>query len=736
MFRFAQYQAQCVSHNIQWVSAHNSFIIASPLKTFYGRGTFLEGVCLGVNIENMVEWDELYNGYEVTDQDLFLLKSAQVNGTGTSIGTGITEDVDNFAFVAFIGLADFQGQHCSGETGGGNTGGTYYVFDDWTANNRPPEKYATYSQEFDCKFTTDYTGIWDSGDDQDPSTKTELASHALEITSPLEGNFWLPRFTGGNNRTTLLHIDDFVFPMNTTRHNYITDMWCLFYFPTNSKLTDIDKTISSKKAIVAFEIPKQNEVYQISRDYLLGNNMGNNDNLTFSTVGLPLRNSIRTMPNWCTILDKYTDDFTQAEKDYIFEYGRPKEFQVGDEFKLCSWIVVDDATGLSKGDSVTGDTSGATATVERVEQVRYTNRVVLKGASTSFNNDTTINGGSYTITSASDYNPTQVYKCMRKQRGGYPSTNLLSVVDYNGDTWNYYGAGDYAKGINRNSSSKDEKAYQWSYLMLDINLPDGVNGGGADGDKSDPTLYIEVVTSLSEYLLDGQSRRGLTNYRGVPKYANNYITCDVFNRVRNNIQGGNGYGLAMAGANDNSINGFKSQGWLSSSDTNFNVSYTRAEMSWYFRSPDNWQRTAYRQQLGSESNSSNYRPAGKTSYSTDNLFKDSKGYTLINVSGLGNIFETEKASSAEQFDDQQTVYNDNPSYVPQYAINEEMLPPTESAPYVPKVRLYGQRPIDWFDSQINEYTNTTGNTILKDTDVNNAPDLPKTIRDILATLPS
>ena len=85
---------------------------------------------------------------------------------------------------------------------------------------------------------------------------------------------------------------------------------------------------------------------------------------------------------------------------------------------------------------------------------------------------------------------------------------------------------------------------------------------------------------------------------------------------------------------------------------------------------------------------------------------------------------------------QQVIYDNNPSYVPQYAIDEEMLPPTETATYVPKIRLYGQRTIDFINTELNEYSNVTGNTVLTDTDVNNAPDLPKTIRDILATLPS
>ena len=749
LFRFSDYVGQCVSQNIQWVSAHNYFNIASALGTEYAYGKLGGGgVCLGVNIENMIEWNELYNGYGVTDADQFLLRAGSCSQSGTTTGTGVdTEDVDKFGFLAFTGLADFQGPQAMGTAGGASSGSTYYVFDDCTFNIIPTSDYGSYNVTFDCKFTPDYTGIWDTGDDQDPSTKTELPSHALEIVPKLgDGNFWIPRFQGGNNRTTIYQIDTFTFAANTNRNNYITDYYCNFYFPTNSKITRTEgmdngyQTISSTKAVVAWEIPRVGDVRQISRNYLIGNSY-TDLTTTFSTVGLPIRNAIRTMSNWCTILNKYVDDFTQAEKDYIYEYGRPIELQVEDEFKICSWIIVNDATGLSKGDSVTGDTSGATATVERVEQVRYTNRVVLKGASASFDGDASINGGAYTITSSSNYDPTEVYKCMRKQRGDFASSTLSTTVDFNGDEWTHNPAGDYATGVNLNSDKKSARqAYQWSYMMLDKNLPDGVNGVGAIADKDDPTLYIEIVVSKAEYLLDGQTRRGRLKYIGTAKYSNNYVLNNEFNRTTSGGSGStpSGYGLALNGTSDNNIISFDSESWLTAlGGGNWQVAYTRAEMSWYLRSPSNWQRTAYRQnKLASEGNTSQMRPAGKTAFNLNSLAKYSKGYTLINVDGIKRILETEKGSSQGQFDNTQVIYDENPSYVPQYAIDEEMLPPTESAPYVPKIRLYGQRTIDFINTELNEYGNTTGNTVLTDADVNNAPDLPKTIRDILATLPS
>ena len=156
------------------------------------------------------------------------------------------------------------------------------------------------------------------------------------------------------------------------------------------KLTDLNKTISTKKAIVTWEIPIAGDVRQISRDYFVGSDISAYNTQTIATVGLPFRNSIRDKINWCTALNKKTSTFTQAERDYIVEYGKPYEWQVEDEFKLCAWVEVTDVTGLNKGDTVTGVTTGATGTIERIDQILHTNRIVIKGATASFEGDTTL----------------------------------------------------------------------------------------------------------------------------------------------------------------------------------------------------------------------------------------------------------------------------------------------------------------------------------------------------------
>ena len=248
------------------------------------------------------------------------------------------------------------------------------------------------------------------------------------------------------------------------------------------------------------------------------------------------------------------------------------------------------------------------------------------------------------------------------------------------------------------------------------------------GDAADPLLYVEFVTSKAAYLLDGQEREGRLNYFGNTKYNTNYGWSDLEARTRLTFKSSNLGGY-------NSIAGFDTEEWTYRDYEAAWVSYTRATVTWYLRNPPNWQSSLYRQQLSSNFNGSQMRPAGSTSYSNEILAKYSKGYTIINVK-LPRLLETEKTSSSQQFDRTKVIYDANPSYVPQYAIDEEMLPPNETAPYIPALRIYGTDAVNFYqNNQVNEYTNVEGTAVFDD-DVNNAPDLPKSVRDILATLPS
>ena len=123
------------------------------------------------------------------------------------------------------------------------------------------------------------------------------------------------------------------------------------------------------------------------------------------------------------------------------------------------------------------------------------------------------------------------------------------------------------------------------------------------------------------------------------------------------------------------------------------------------------------------------RAGNTTSYSINDLSRYSKGIWVIDSVNLGLIGRAEKGSGKGQFESQRLIYANNPSYVPQWAIDEELS-------YPPKFREYGTTigtigTIDYADPS----EDPTGENVVSDPDSTNADDLPKTIRDILATLP-
>jgi hypothetical protein len=149
--------------------------------------------------------------------------------------------------------------------------------------------------------------------------------------------------------------------------------------------------------------------------------------------------------------------------------------------------------------------------------------------------------------------------------------------------------------------------------------------------------------------------------------------------------------------------------------------------------PVGWQNTPYRQSLANSGNNSYLRPAGDTAYEVEDFSQRSKGITVVGeVAGWNNLLNAESGSSRDQFNRIQTLYDANPGYTEPLMTAEEMLPPNEVGPYRSKVRVYGQTAIDYFQSIRNDYDDA--GSVEYDSDINNAPDLPKSVRDILDTL--
>ena len=261
------------------------------------------------------------------------------------------------------------------------------------------------------------------------------------------------------------------------------------------------------------------------------------------------------------------------------------------------------------------------------------------------------------------------------------------------------------------------------------------------------SLYFisRVVKSGAEYLLDDEandiSRDCRYTYRDNAGWDGGNRTVDFNTRTRlgnKNSVSFCGYGLPLANNfPNNPITGFDDQFWTRAPQSSW-AAYTRAEQTWYMRNPYDWQNSPYRMSLANAGNNSNMRPAGDTSADDTVLAGNSKGFTIINVTGNRRMLETEVGSSRTQFLKQETIYANN-TVDAQYAIDEEMLPPNETGVYVPKVRIYGTDAVTYWNTQVNAYEGSNdpnGTLVVKDNDVANAPDLPKSIRDILATLPS
>jgi hypothetical protein len=736
LFRFSGYKNHCVSHNVEWVPAHNHFEIADPYIKGVGTGNLGGGgVFMVLNINPKVEWNELTKGNNITKKELFMFSTGNIGNSGSTKVDKHLTDVDKFGFVAFIGKADFSGPNCLGQTGGKTAGGVYYILDDFTVNYSPVNRFTPTTETFMARFSEDYSGI-NSQLENDGELIKSLANRCLEITSE-NGNFWKTRRMGGSNRALVIHTEKFVFLGNTTRFNSIHGYWTPCYNNNGQKLLK-DKqgmlfgsnTVTSKKMILNFEILSTKEddgsnpkLVSISRDYLAGNSIANKQFI--STIGLPFINSIRTHINWTTVFQKPSNLLSEDELTYINKIDRkPKEWQVNDKFRICAWVELESIDGIRIGDIIKGDQSNVTAVVRDIDDFMYSKRLILGSASGNFKVDQTVNNGKSKVIKASNFDPTVVYTCARKQRGDYSSSQKKSVKSKNGKTYNYYG-GEYPDGM-PGTENFNAHSYQYSYLLVTPNLPLIINGN----DKDNPVFEIEVVHSEAEILLDGKARPTRISYLGKNKFKTSLSQVNAEKLMR---KANSGYGISYMGVKDDNFSEFDSQNWVKWGKAS-NLSYTRAEMTWYLRNPENWQNSPYRKTLKNAGNNSAMRPAGKTAYKEDNLAKWSKGYTIINVTGIRRIGEVEKGSSGKQFERQRGVYKNNPVYNPAYAEREQMLPKNEQGPYRPKFRVYGQQAVEYYKKQTIEYEDPSGTNVVFDQNVENAPDLPYTIRKILDEL--
>jgi hypothetical protein len=233
-------------------------------------------------------------------------------------------------------------------------------------------------------------------------------------------------------------------------------------------------------------------------------------------------------------------------------------------------------------------------------------------------------------------------------------------------------------------------------VILDKDLPDDLNGK----DETIPTFEIEVVNSEAEYLLDGQPRQMRHTYRSLGRYQNGF---NNFHDRRRVASGGlaNGY---------STITGFDSEPWLSIGESSGHLLYIVGEITrmWYDGDANN-----------------SFARINNTSFNLNQLQRYTKGWFIKNVTNppVGQWRSAESASTRNQLEAQRLIYESNPEYSPQWADDEGL-------PGRPKLWLMGSNSND----QMQGWVDPTGQNIVRDSNAANAPDLPKTIKDILIDL--
>ena len=748
MFIPTNYANKAVTHNVEFISEHKTYV---PTEKYMMRGNLTTGVFMCIGNYTKREWGELDAGFGFdTDKLLWTMASSFGNCVGTFIGSGETFDVDEFGFNVHINC-DYDGVNSMGYTSGPTRGSHYNIYDNVAINFNPQDRWSPPTQRLNLRMTNDFTGINDTGDVFDPATHTAyLPSHCVETDN---GNYYRTRYMGGHNRLSLINIGKFFFSFNNPRYNQIDSYYNLCY---NNNLTTLPigstpvfgspnggkYTLSNKKALVEWEIPTAGSVRTMARKCHLNiPKFGSLSTVDGERSPVPqiaafAENGLVSHINWGLTFGKYADDFTAAELTYISQVNRkPCHPQVDDTFKILAWVEVADTTGFVPGQNVTiRDNSNATittGTVHEIDDVLFTNRIKIKGATVNVNGANNITNGTQTsnITAASNYDPEQVYTFVRFQ--GAEESDLFDGVKG--------AAGGYGTGFAQNSSRRIDGYTPWEWYIAP-DLPQVITGaeGANDTNTTNVIFELEFITSQAEVLLDGQYREAQLTYKGYPRMGGPLVNYTYQYDVDPPTKRMPTYGVARGTGNsyqggvDNRQTGFLvPDDWPSSGSPQGHAAYNRAEITWYVRMPVGWQNSPWRNSLVNPGNNSSLRPGGNTSYQEGDLSRWSKGITIIGeVSGYQNLLRAESGSSRGQFATTQTLYDDNPGYVPQYAIDEEMLPPDESAPYVPKVRVYGQTAIDWVQGTGNDYI---GETVFN-TDLNDAPDLPKTIKDILTAI--
>lgn len=798
IFKFSGYTGKFVSHGVQWIPPAYSFLASQSFLRIMTSGSFGEnGASVIIHGENFAEYDELQAGYGVNQDEQYQIQSSNISSCGTYTGDGsvVTHDVDKFVFDAHINC-HYSGAFAGGQRGGSTRGALFEIYKDFVLDFEPQEKYAPFTMLSQAKFTTNYSGLAGGGGDTD-----YLPPHAIEITSD-NGTFFEVLTMGGGYRNLIFHIDRFVFLGNYTRFNQINGYYNYYYKNTSTPITtdrDGSYTRNPKKTMVDWMIMRSKEndgvtpkLLRLSKEYNMRESL-NNDMLfqkVIPSLGIPMNNSVKTHINWSLVFQKYKDQLSNDDLNYISEVeSRPQALQLGDKYRLCAWVEVSNTIGFNIGDTITiKDSSNnvlATANLRYVDDYLYTKRLILGECTANISTASTVENASTStnVTNTSDFDPTLIYTISRLQTGGWPVSNLFSRISLDnktsftngvviqgvtsgaigtvvteklwetdestnsikvqvtnntkflvGETINITSGGSGSAVIQNNSKCNNnsgevylyslstdmvygaaistgswEAGYYYWYGITDIDMPNRVNGN----DNNDPLMYVEVVESNAEVLLDGESRPFRVTYRSLGKLLNSY-TFNNFNRKLDST----GY---LNGTDINNLQSFDSANWLSEGEAAGHLFYSTGERTYYW--------------LNGNANLG-YARVNNTSDSSNSFERFSKGWWIKDVINppSGQWMSPELGSTRTQFETQYNYHLQNTSYDPTvngYAANEEIgYDNAGNKLFPPKICFYGSNYLD----NNGGMNNTSGQNIIRSQNSQDAPELPKTIKDILTAL--
>jgi hypothetical protein len=726
------------------------------------RGAGISAIVHGNNYRDM---EEISDGIGITFE-AFVLSVGYQSMRGGTVGTlnnvnnsttNVLHDVLGFS-IAYFNNCHFEGGACGGALGGSTKGSTMHCADGTIYDFEDEVQYLLGSQEFEAKFTTDYSNL-----DPSVTSRNYYPEYVLEITSP-EGDFFKSIAMGSNVTNNLIHIDKFIFMGSASASvwgglHQFAGGYDLAYAGAETpnewggQYTTLKRDYTAKKHMLLNSIPKTTEaggilpkLYSIQRDYLSGVSdyqlqTRGSYAASIPTVGLPIKNAVRTFPNWCTILGKYSSQFTLEDRLYIREIDRiPLEFQIGDSFRLCSWVELDDVSDISIGDTIVGyntlDEITSSGIVRYVDTYLKNNRVIIGNSTltatvSSFENTTRVliaGVEDRTVTLASSFDSQTVYTIRRKQfaqlsQGGNLD-NLRAGVRYytEGDTTYEFFSHELARGMVHYgepvSGFSNFNNYRYSMCHITPDLPD----------EAGLLFEAEMVNSEAEYLLDGNSRPALHAYNNTSGYGNNGRPAGgVSNRrygVAISSNGGIGYGdLGFV----NPITAFKTQPYNGSNSTNWfytgaglgHLWYSVGEHTIFLRRSKilGFTRTNATQETGYVDIS-----LGDGGSTVKALSFYSKGIYITECPNLptGQWLGagTAQGRIRDQWDRQRRIHLAYPTFTPKWAADEEL-------PFPPKVR--------YFDSPMNN-NHAIMNPELNLIQESSAILLPKSVRNLLILL--